>query len=84
MESILLYLIDHFPDLMDINLTASIVILFVLCIRHFLKRAPKIFSYVLWGIVLLRVKNTHHKGCVNVIRYKDSLSVRNHYLQFTT
>ena len=55
MESVLLYLIDHFPDLMDINLTASIVILFVICVRQFLKRAPKIFSYALWGIVLLRL-----------------------------
>ena len=55
MESVLLYLIDHFPDLMDINLTASIVIAFVICVRQFLKRAPKIFSYALWGIVLLRL-----------------------------
>ena len=55
MESILLYLIDHFPDLMDINLTASVVILFVICVRQFLKKAPKIFSYALWGIVLLRL-----------------------------
>lgn len=55
MESILLYLIDHFPDLMDFNLTASIVILFVICVRQFLKRAPKIFSYALWGVVLLRL-----------------------------
>ena len=55
MENILLYLIDHFPDLLDVNLTASIVILFVLCVRQFLKHAPKIFSYALWGIVLLRL-----------------------------
>ncbi len=55
MESVLLYLIDHFPDLMDINLTATIVIVFVICVRQFLKRAPKIFSYALWGIVLLRL-----------------------------
>ena len=55
MEAILLYLIDHFPDLMDINLTVSIVILFVICVRQFLKGAPKIFSYALWGIVLLRL-----------------------------
>ena len=55
MESVLRNLIDHFPDLMDINLTATIVIIFVICIRQFLKRAPKIFSYALWGIVLLRL-----------------------------
>lgn len=55
MESILLFLIHHFPDLLDVNLTASIVILFVICVRQFLKGAPKIFSYALWGIVLLRL-----------------------------
>lgn len=55
MESVLLFLIGHFPDLMDINLTASIVILWVICVREFLKGAPKIFSYALWGIVLLRL-----------------------------
>lgn len=55
MESILLFLIDHFPDLLDVNLTASIVILFVICVRQFMKGAPKIFSYALWAIVLLRL-----------------------------
>lgn len=55
MGSVLRCLIDHFPDLMDLNMTASIVILFVICVRQFLKGAPKIFSYALWGIVLLRL-----------------------------
>ena len=55
MGSVLRCLIDHFPDLMDLNLTASVVILFVICFRQFLKGAPKIFSYALWGIVLLRL-----------------------------
>lgn len=55
MKSILAFLIDHFPDLLDVNLTVTIVILFVLCVRQLLKGAPKIFSYALWGIVLLRL-----------------------------
>ncbi len=55
MKSILLFLIDHFPDLLDLNVTASVVIVFVLCVRQFLKGAPKVFSYALWGIVLLRL-----------------------------
>ena len=55
MQSALKNLIAHFPDLMDINMTATIVIVFVICVRQFLKRAPKIFSYALWGIVLLRL-----------------------------
>ena len=55
MKNVLLFLIDHFPDMLDINLTASVVILFVICVRQFLKRAPKVFSYALWLIVLLRL-----------------------------
>ena len=55
MAAVLQFLIDRFPDLLDLNMTASIVILFVLCVRQFLKGAPKIFSYALWGIVLLRL-----------------------------
>ena len=52
MENIL---IDHFLNLLELNVTVSIVILFVICVRQFLKGAPKIFSYALWGIVLLRL-----------------------------
>lgn len=55
MKSILMFLINHFSDLLDLNLTASIVIIFILCVRQFLKGAPKVFSYALWGIVLLRL-----------------------------
>ena len=55
MAAALRFLIDRFPDLLDLNMTASVVILFVLCVRQFLKGAPKIFSYALWGIVLLRL-----------------------------
>jgi len=55
MKAVLMFLIDHFPDLLDLNLTVCIVILFILCVRQFLKGAPKIFSYALWGIVLLRL-----------------------------
>lgn len=55
MNTFLRFCIDHFPDLLDLNLTASVVILFVICVRQFLKGAPKIFSYALWGIVLLRL-----------------------------
>ena len=55
MKTILLYLIAHFSDLLDLNFTVSIVILFVICVRQFLKSAPKIYSYTLWGIVLLRL-----------------------------
>ena len=55
LNSIALFFYDHLPDVLNLNLTASIVILFVICVRQFLKGAPKIFSYALWGIVLLRL-----------------------------
>ncbi|MBP3701081.1 MAG: hypothetical protein J6I64_04275, partial [Lachnospiraceae bacterium] len=43
------------PQILNMSLTASIAILFVLLARQVLKRAPKIFSYALWGIVLFRL-----------------------------
>ncbi len=55
LNSIALFFYNHLPDVLNLNLTASIVILFVICVRQFLKGAPKIFSYALWGIVLLRL-----------------------------
>ena len=55
MVTVLLFLIDQFSYLLDISLTVSIVIVFVIGIRQLMKRAPKIFSYLLWGLVLLRL-----------------------------
>ena len=49
------YIIDFFPRLINMSAIASIVILFVLAARLILKRAPKIFSYALWAIVLIRL-----------------------------
>jgi hypothetical protein len=37
------------------SLTASIVILIVLLARFILKRAPKVFFYLLWAVVLFRL-----------------------------
>ena len=44
-----------YMDILDMSKTASIVILLVLLIRLLLKKTPKIFSYVLWAVVLLRL-----------------------------
>ena len=49
------HIIDFFPRLINMSAIASIVILFVLAARLILKRAPKIFSYALWTIVLIRL-----------------------------
>jgi len=44
------------PILLNMSLTGALVILFVLLIRHYLlKKAPKIFSYALWAVVLFRL-----------------------------
>jgi beta-lactamase regulating signal transducer with metallopeptidase domain len=44
-----------FIDVVNMSLTAGVVILAVLVLRLFFARAPKIFSYVLWAIVLFRL-----------------------------
>jgi beta-lactamase regulating signal transducer with metallopeptidase domain len=44
-----------FLQVLNMSLTASYVILFILAVRLLLKKAPKIFSYALWGIVLFRL-----------------------------
>ena len=50
-----LFLQKLFVDVINMSLTASYVILFVLAARLILKRAPKIFSYSLWIVVLFRL-----------------------------
>lgn len=44
-----------FPIVCNMSLTASVVILAVLLVRLLLRRAPKVFSYVLWAVVLFRL-----------------------------
>lgn len=44
-----------FSMIVNMSLTGGIVIVLVLFLRLFLMRAPKLFSYLLWGVVLLRL-----------------------------
>ncbi|MBQ3496598.1 MAG: hypothetical protein IJA73_00595, partial [Oscillospiraceae bacterium] len=44
-----------FTQIIDMTKAGSIVILFVLSARLLLRKAPKIFSYVLWAAVLFRL-----------------------------
>ena len=44
-----------FISVLNMSLTASYVILFVILCRLILKRAPKIISYVLWSVVAFRL-----------------------------
>lgn len=44
-----------FPKILDMSLTGSVVICVVLLLRLILKRAPRVFSYALWAVVLFRL-----------------------------
>lgn len=44
-----------FIMVLNMSLTAGIVILAVILLRLFLKKAPKIFSHILWAVVLFRL-----------------------------
>ena len=43
------------PIVFNMSVTASVAILFVLLARLLLKKAPKIFSYALWAVVMFRL-----------------------------
>lgn len=44
-----------FSQVLNMSMTSSVVILLVMLVRLILKRAPKIFSYALWSVVLFRL-----------------------------
>lgn len=46
---------ELFPVILNMSLTAGAVILLVLPVRLALRRAPKVFSYALWAVVLFRL-----------------------------
>jgi len=46
---------ELFLTVLNMSLTASYVILFVMLVRLLLKKAPKVISYVLWGVVAFRL-----------------------------
>lgn len=46
---------DLILTILNMSVTASVVILFVLAARLLLKRSPTIFSYALWAVVLFRL-----------------------------
>lgn len=49
------FLPELFSNVLNMSITTSYVILFVMIARLILKKAPKIFSYTLWGVVLFRL-----------------------------
>ena len=47
--------VELFSHVLHMSLTATVVIVAVCLVRLFLKRAPKIYSYLLWALVLFRL-----------------------------
>ena len=43
------------PKILNMSVTASVAIVFVLLLRLLLKKAPKVISYALWAVVLIRL-----------------------------
>ena len=43
------------PKILNMSLTASVIIVTVLILRLLLRRAPKVYSYMLWAVVLFRL-----------------------------
>lgn len=48
-------MVELFLSVLNMSLTASYVILFVILIRLLLKKAPKVISYALWVVVAFRL-----------------------------
>jgi beta-lactamase regulating signal transducer with metallopeptidase domain len=48
-------MIELFFSVLNMSVTASYVILFVILVRLLLKKSPKVISYVLWGVVAFRL-----------------------------
>jgi len=46
---------ELFLNVLNMSLTASYVIIFVMIVRLLLKKAPKFISYLLWGVVAFRL-----------------------------
>ncbi|MEK4295151.1 M56 family metallopeptidase [Paenibacillus sp. FSL R5-0914] len=44
-----------FEHILNMNITGSYVIVFIIVARLFLRKVPKIFSYALWSVVLIRL-----------------------------
>ena len=46
---------ELFLTVLNMSLTASYVILFVILVRLLTKKAPKVITYALWGVVAFRL-----------------------------
>ncbi len=46
---------DMFIFILNMSITASYVILFVILIRQLLKKSPKVISYAMWGVAAFRL-----------------------------
>ena len=70
---------DLFMTILDMTKTGSIVILVVILARLLLRRAPKVFSYALWAVVLLRLLCPVSFGASTVSLIPEIASVADTY-----
>ena len=50
---------DIFIKVIEMSITASVVIAVIIVLRLLLRKAPKVFSYVLWAAALFRLLCPH-------------------------
>lgn len=49
------WLVDIFSFVLQMSITSGMIICIILALRFCLRKAPKIFSYLLWSVVLFRL-----------------------------
>lgn len=73
-----------FIEVMNMSLTASVMILAVMLARVFLRRTPRIFSYILWIAVLFRllcpISFTANLSLLGILQNKTAESGRMEYI----
>lgn len=57
--------------ILNMSIAAGIIIIIVMLVRLLLKRAPKTFSYALWGIVLFRLLCPSTLSVFNLLNTAD-------------
>ncbi len=69
------------PKLLNMSLTATVAIIFVIVLRMFLRKAPKFISYALWVIVLFRLLcPVSVKSDISLFGLFNTPTVENHTL----
>ena len=72
---------ELFLKVLKMSITSSYVILFVILVRFLLKRFPKIFSYMLWLVVLFRlICPVSFESNISLIPKSNSIILENDFV----